>query len=242
MGKRVTILGMGMTGNEYFNSARNMGRDAEGKDLPPTHSGPLMGEIWGINLMGIVAACDRVIQLNDPKRWPSIYSSWNTERFKRLNIPIVSTSKDPLFPQIVEYPLKQILQMVPVTYINNSVAGAIALAMLEGFTEIALFGCDFSYADPALAQYTERGRACVEFWIALAMSRGIHVTVPQSGTLLDAAHGQEIYGYFRPGADLMRELFQQPDQVTESIEDLRARLAVAEASQNSNVVPMEAAE
>lgn len=214
--KRVTIVGMGMTGNDYFNMVRNMGHDNQGNTLPYPVAGPLMGEVWGINLMGPILNCDRVIQMNDPDRWaggieevldsagavvetkpvPAIYGDHILERFRRATCPIYTVKHHPDFPSTVPYPIRGVCEAFRSTYFNNSVAYAIALAVYEGATDIGLFGCDFSYADPSLQQYREEGRACVEFWISQAIVRGVRILVPQRGTLLDAHTGQLMYGYF----------------------------------------------
>ncbi len=57
-----------------------------------------------------------------------------------------------------------------------------------------MFGCDFTYPN---SHQAEKGRACVEFWLGIAASRGIMITVPQNSTLMDAIHTQQerLYGY-----------------------------------------------
>lgn len=46
-----------------------------------------------------------------------------------------------------------------------------------------------------VATNKESGRACVEWWIGLAMGRGIKIEVPWGCTLLDSNKGVHFYGY-----------------------------------------------
>jgi hypothetical protein len=45
----------------------------------------------------------------------------------------------------------------------------------------------------------ESGRACVEFWLAIAVSKGIKIEVAHNSTLLDTnvPDNEKLYGYHR---------------------------------------------
>ena len=56
---------------------------------------------------------------------------------------------------------------------------------------------DFSYKQNVL--FAEAGRACVEFWCAVALKQGIHIEVAPSSTLMDTnvPEDEKLYGYHR---------------------------------------------
>jgi hypothetical protein len=64
----------------------------------------------------------------------------------------------------------------------------------ERAAHISIYGADFTYPN---AHHAEKGRACVEFWIAMARSRGIVTTFPQTSSLMDACmpQAEAFYGF-----------------------------------------------
>jgi hypothetical protein len=59
-----------------------------------------------------------------------------------------------------------------------------------------LYGIDFTHKDVAFA---EAGRACCEFWLAIATTKGIKVHIAHNSSLLDTnvSDDQKLYGYHR---------------------------------------------
>jgi hypothetical protein len=110
------------------------------------------------------------------------------------NIPFYTSHPHPHYPNHVVYPMDRVVAWGGISYFNTSVSYAIALAMAEGYNEIGLFGCDFSYPDVHLA---ESGRACCEFWMGLGSERGIKFSIGQHSTLMDMHCGQHPYGWFQ---------------------------------------------
>ncbi len=84
--------------------------------------------------------------------------------------PIYSCIKHADFPAVELYPLEEVAKDTGLCYFNNTVAYAIAYAIWKKVTKICLFGIDFTYKNVNMA---ESGRACVEFWCATAISKGI---------------------------------------------------------------------
>ena len=56
-------------------------------------------------------------------------------------------------------------------YLNNTVPYAIAFAISQEVSKICLYGIDFSYKE--VPHMAEAGRACTEFWLAIASTKGI---------------------------------------------------------------------
>ena len=98
--------------------------------------------------------------------------------------------RDPRVPAGVRYPLERIMEKTGGrSYFTCSFAFEIALALLEGFEEIGLWGVDLD-----LGTQRERlvEKPCVEYWLGLAEGRGVTVTLPPGATLLQRPW---LYGY-----------------------------------------------
>ena len=152
-------------------------------------------EIWTINYMGGQIRCDRIIHVDPVHSYlghPIVRDM--CEFALKDNIPFYTSTPHPKYSNHVVYPFDRVsASLGGITYFNTSVAYAIALAMADGFNEIGLFGCDFSYPDVHMA---ESGRACCEFLMGIGTQRGIRFAVAQSSTLLDMYCRQAPYGWF----------------------------------------------
>ncbi len=161
-------------------------------------------EVWGINYLGAAWYLDRLIHV-DPV-WAYLGNEVvrdMCERTAKNGTPVYTSwpynpTTNQTYPNFRLYPFDEITRTLGGCYINGSVSAAIAMALYEGFNEISLFGCDFSYPD---AHVSESGRACCEFWLGVATQRGVKIAVAQNSTLLDISTGQQPYGWF---ADPMR--------------------------------------
>lgn len=191
MTKRVVIVGMGDSRNDFV----------AGRLLPESAAVLADSEVWAVNYMAAVIRCDKMIAM-DPFDHPDIereYPAGHLEWLRQSQLPIISCKKVPGY-NIEEYPLKDLSDAFGgFKYFNNTVAYAVALAIYHGAEEIAMFGCDYYYVDPQRpdwdAKALETGRACVEFWLGVAVARGIRVVVAASSTLLDQSTGRPLYGY-----------------------------------------------
>ena len=114
----------------------------------------------------------------------------------KINIPIFSCTLDKRCPDVVEYPLQNVLQKTKYAYLNNTVAYALAYAIAEEVSDLHLFGIDFTHK---AINFAEAGRACCEFWLAIAVSKGIKLHIANSSSLLDTnvSEDQKLYGYHR---------------------------------------------
>ena len=74
-------------------------------------------------------------------------------------------------------------------YFTSSIAWMMAYALfaVDGLEELHLYGVDMAQVD----EYRHQ-RACVEFWLGIAMGRGVKVHVPDTCDILKATHE---YGY-----------------------------------------------
>jgi hypothetical protein len=72
-------------------------------------------------------------------------------------------------------------------YFNSTIAWMLAFAIMQGYEEITLFGIHLSHESEYFYQ-----RPCVEFWIAIALEKGIKVNIPKDSDILNHHY---LYGY-----------------------------------------------
>ena len=184
---RVAIVGLGNSFSEYI--------------LAKIRS-EKFDEVWAINSMSGVIYHDKCFMMDPPSRFldtPNAGKQTNimADRLKvKLGVPIFSCTLDKRCPDVVEFPLQEVLKKTGYAYLNNTVAYAIAYAIAEKVKELHLFGIDFTHKHIAFA---EAGRGCCEFWLALATTKGIKINVAHNSSLLDTnvPKDQKLYGYHR---------------------------------------------
>ena len=183
--KAVNIIAMGSSRNDFFQAQLMESRP----DILQN------AETWCINYMGGQIRCDRIIHVDPVHAFlghPIVRDM--CEYALKDNIPFYTSHPHPKYNNHVVYPFARVSAAFGgITYFNTSVSYAIAMALADGFTEIGLFGCDFSYPDVHMA---ESGRACCEFYIGIGTQRGVRFAVAQGSTLMDMYNGQQPYGWF----------------------------------------------
>jgi hypothetical protein len=163
-------------------------------------------EIWSLSN---AAACGQVkdehwhawFEVHDLeagwKRWPAEYKAWLQKDHGK---PLYIQKPHPLIPHGIVYPWEQVFSEFG-SYFNNSVSEMIAVALLEGATDLALYGVDMAQSDPALhegnGEYQHQRPSC-EFMLGIALARlgKEHVYVPPESDLLKCTR---VYAY--PGAE-----------------------------------------
>tara|TARA_E500000318_G_C3552948_1_gene209783 strand:- start:109 stop:834 length:726 start_codon:yes stop_codon:yes gene_type:complete len=185
--KNIAIVGLGNSFSEYI--------------LAKIRS-EKFDEVWAINSMSGVIYHDKCFMMDPPSRFldtPNAGKQTNimADRLKtKINVPIFSCVLDKRCPDVVEYPLQNVLQKTKYAYLNNTVAYALAYAIAEEVSDLHLYGIDFTHK---AINFAEAGRACCEFWLAIAVSKGIKLHIANSSSLLDTnvSEDQKLYGYHR---------------------------------------------
>lgn len=186
----VAIVAMGLSQFDYLIESSIMGGRAGVAD-----------EVWTINNLGGVLLSDRVFLMDDllyfddfwkGRNLPNPYRAW----LKDFRGICYTSNPDPGLPCTSHYPLEDVVNTIGFPYLNTTVAYAVALAIHMGVKMIRFYGVDYTYPDRHAA---ESGRGCVEFLIALAVTRGIAVNIARSSTLLDmnVDEGKKFYGYLK---------------------------------------------
>ena len=189
--EHVAIVAYGPSMHQYVDLAKALGNRKR-----------LADQTWGINAVASVLDCDLAFHMDDVRiqqvRAEADADSNIVEMLKWLSMakmPVFTSRPHPDFPSLVEYPLERVLNATGgFPYFNSTPAYAIALALAEGVKILSLFGLDYTYAN---VHDAEKGRACVEFHLGIAKSRGIAIGLPAHSTLMDgiATEKERLYGY-----------------------------------------------
>ena len=158
-------------------------------------------EIWGINCIGGVIHVDKTFMMDPVSRFLDTENAGTqtgiARKFLKENKkPIITCQLDKRVKNLELFPLKEVATELGYCYFNNTVAYAVAYAIWIKATQICLYGIDYTYKNVNMA---ESGRACVEFWCAIAATRGIKLEVAHGSSLLDTnvPENEKLYGYHR---------------------------------------------
>lgn len=182
-------------------------------------------EIWGINSVGAVFHVDRTFMMDPASRFLDGDMAGNQTGLGREFLletpnkgPIYSCCLDERVPEIDNYPLEEVVKSLGFAYFNNTVAYAVAFAIMKKVSKIYLYGVDFSYKENV--HIAESGRGCVEFLCATAISRGIDIQVAPRSPLLDAnvPENEKLYGYHRLDDPLIQRIVDNQLVITRSSE------------------------
>jgi len=166
-------------------------------------------EIWALNEMHAwswLKRADRWFQIHHSTLWQRDLAKRNVHGHREwlqtnpLNIPIYMQYYQEEVPGSVEYPLREVCDKffknirrgdAKIKYFTSTFAYMMGIALLDGFERIELYGFEMSSGD----EYIEQ-KGCAEFWIGLAIGRGIEIFLPDKSQLLWGP----LYGYQGHGA------------------------------------------
>lgn len=182
---------------------------------PHWRSAPYGDETWEIwtcgGIFATVPRTTRHFEIHDKaetcKGWAdspeqeqtarNVYWDWINQRGPAA----VLKKRLPDTPNATEYPLAAVLQAFPDGYFTNTISYMIALALLEGATDIGLWGIDMALtgdpSKPASNEYSLQ-RPSVEFYLGIAAGKGVNVHLPPETTLLKC---RKLYGFDGPEDD-----------------------------------------
>ena len=183
---KVAIVGLGGSYSDYI-AARVASQEFD--------------EVWGINCIGGIIHVDKTFMMDPVSRFLDTENAGTqtgvARQFLKTNKkPIITCQLDKRVKHLELYPLKEIALNLGYCYFNNTVAYAMAYAIWKKVKQISLYGIDYTYKNVSMA---ESGRACVEFWCAIAATKGIKLEVAHRSSLLDTnvPDNEKLYGYHR---------------------------------------------
>jgi hypothetical protein len=121
-------------------------------------------------------------------------------------------------------------------YLTSSIDYMLALAVLEGYDEIRVYGINHA----TTTEFTHQRPAC-EYWLGVAMGRGIRVVVPEDCPLLQAPlYGPKRKGFvdgprletrrdrLRYEMEQVRQVAMQLEGAAQTADEVKRRLAMIE--------------
>ena len=97
---------------------------------------------------------------------------WVIKRINDLHIPLISPYIYKEIPLSEEFPLEECKKKFGEPYFSNTIGYMIAYALLKNVEEIDIFGVN----QASSGEYTME-KAGVEYWLGIAVGRGVKVTV-----------------------------------------------------------------
>jgi hypothetical protein len=147
-------------------------------------------EVWSCNL---VLCLDRQNRLR-ADRWfelhPMSVQNENDMEWIRDNPrPLYTLDHEPSFPKSLRFPMEAVEALGYANYFSCTFSYQIALAIVEGFEEIGLYGVDLVYGSD---REREVELPSVTYWLGLFQGRGGRLAFPEHSSTL---HHQHRYGY-----------------------------------------------
>ena len=170
------------------------------------------------------------------KEWHCVDGMYVPDR--DTDFPIYMLEYDSDVPGSVKYPFEEIVEDFGVNssnvrYFTNSFGYQVALAILMGFEEIHVFGYEFASESEYAGQ-----RPNAEYWMGLAIGRGIKFVRPENSSILGA--NEKLYGYEKiPGVSRMHlEIYRnnakmQVEKAKMLLDQIRGKRAQIEAQLNN---------
>lgn len=175
-------------------------------------------EIWGMNdLYKLIPRYTRWFEFHGKHRTDFVHktkpgrSPWAEveKTLSQMTCPVYLQEQVPGIPCSVKYPLDEILAEFGqyfvdpdhAKYFTNTVSYMLALAIYEKFDEIHVYGVDMATA----SEYGAQKPSC-EFWLGVALGRGIKIHIPAESDLLKTRF---MYGYERKKQDLFEAKIQE---------------------------------
>jgi hypothetical protein len=210
----------------------------------------LAWDIWTFNeaMSKTAQRSEAVFQIHDPGVYRTMLSApehWPWLQ-KYHGIKIYMQKVDPLVPDSIEYPLDELKQLLshcvqkgknsreltPVEIETSTVCYAIALAILQNYSRIKIYGVEMIHTEEY--RYQREGYA---FWVGYAAGRGIDVEIYGSDSIFQRPlYGYEIVKEFQTMqftiAERLHLLGIMPDKgnlvTMKVIEELKDKLAFTE--------------
>jgi hypothetical protein len=113
------------------------------------------------------------------------------------DIPIVVRKKSSDIKNNLVYPIKEIAWHFGTDYFTSSLAFMLAMAIYEEYECIHIIGMPYCTD----IEYFEQ-KACVEFWIGMALGQGIDVVIDHPASVFMQQPDGELYGYEKEIGDI----------------------------------------
>ena len=138
-------------------------------------------EIWGMNQghLNFPRRADRWFEMHSVEATADVRDPNYLQFLRDLTIPVYMIRTYDEYPTSVRYPIEEAIRFCGRDYFTSSVAFMMALAALEGFQEVHLYGINLAIGDEYFYE-----KPCAEWWIGVLEGHGVKVYVPSASSLL----------------------------------------------------------
>lgn len=176
-------------------------------------------ELWGMNqgAANFKRQADRWFEMHLPEATPDIRDPNYMQWLKDLQIPVYMVETYPYAPTGLRYPIERAIAYAGRDYFMSSVAFMCALAGMEDFEEIHLYGINLAIGDE---YFYEKPNA--EWWLGKLEALGKKIYIPRASSLLKQ---QKRYGYeidARPNQSLKILLGARENEYKARVEKIQA--------------------
>ncbi len=184
---------------------------AEGWDAAPLHYGDAHVQTWGINTHILSRPLDVCFEPHDVEWWLEHWDKdewWHKkeprypqhiERVNELGVPYLTLKSYGFIPTSEPYPIEAICEYFGIDYFTGGIDYMLAYAIWKGVKKIDIYGVHTVYDDEYAYQ-----KPSLEFWIGVAIGRGIDIKVHGSHSLLKPMYQGKIHTNEGKDADGLR--------------------------------------
>ena len=146
-------------------------------------------EIWGMNqgAANFQRRADRWFEMHLPEATPDIRDPKYMDFLKQLTIPVYMIDLYDYAPTSLRFPIEDAIRYAGRDYFMSTVAFMCAIAAMEDFEEVHLYGINLAIGDE---YFYEKPNA--EWWLGKLEAKGIKIVVPRASSLLKQF---KRYGY-----------------------------------------------
>lgn len=189
-------------------------------------------EIWGLAWrVHDHPRMNRIFEVHNRDVWgeyvvPEAYERFFSDPFDKsgINLKVYMLPHEAArFEKVTPYPVEEAKALMGGrNYFTSSFSYMLALAILEGATEIACYGIDLVAGD----EYIEQ-RPAAEFLLGIAHAKGIKITIPGESALLQSGF---VYGLQdrRDDLPMKRHYEEKREKYQEKIKELKSQIYALE--------------
>lgn len=159
--------------------------------------GPKDSEFWGCNNVYLAKPLelDRLFIIHDiygiqDLRKVNIIKDVNEKGF-----PVYTLGSYPEFKNNVRYPMEAVIKDFKTSFILNTAAHMLALAIMQKPEKILLYGVDLEYGTNT--DYLRNEKGSLEYLLGVAIGRGIRFMIAEGSTLLRRKQRSNFYGFIQ---------------------------------------------
>lgn len=161
-------------------------------------------EYWGCNNIYKARGIDRLFIMHDVYMVQDIRDKNLIKDINGEGFPVYTLGLYPELKNNVRYPVEGVIKEFKTSFILNTAAYMIALAIMQEPKKILLAGIDMELGTSN--EYLRNEKGCLEFWLGMALGRGIKFILAEGSTLLRRKGLSNYYGLIEKSDGLTTRL------------------------------------